>query len=1172
MTWNVNGWTEHNQIVRQSIIEHLCPDILCIGETHLEGTQTISIDNYEFIGHNRQHKHIKAPKIHGGVGMLIKSELYNKFNIFIIDKCMEGILGVKFTHKLIEYSIVVYACYLAPYDSPYGRNQTEYLGHLIAQMYMQSESDQTYICGDFNGRIGELSDTVDGIDMLPRRCALDKTVHGHGEALIGFMQDAKLCVLNGRLNPENDNYTCISTKGASVVDYIMVPHDVYFKCTKFNVYTMADLVDKYNLIPLLGNRCKLPDHSILHTEFCITSTVNETECSEEMIENTNSHDSEFNMYYSKKYRFKNVPDLFMSSESWKSGVIELIDYFVNVRKNQDEIDKGYGEFCKLLLGEMDGYLKYSDASKRVRKRFKNHKPFWNQRLTELWNVVRKEERKYLKFNGPRHIKSQFRQDYISARDNFDKSLRRAEREYNAKIVTDIENVSTENPREFWNFVKRLGPKRSSQIPLKVYDNGMLTCDLKVVLDQWKSETHDLYNKPPENEIDDFYRNIMISKEAREAAMENSEYEENPELNRPLSFDEIEYVVNKLKQNKATGLDNIPNEVLKNHDVMQMLYNLFRKCFEFGIIPSVWLKAIITPIPKSSSKDPYIPLNYRGISLLSCVCKVFSGIINRRVMNYCELADLLVDEQNGFRKNRSCIDHVFTLSSIIRNRISQNQGTFACFIDMQKAFDWVDRDLLFYKLLEYNIDGKLYNCIKALYNHPLSTVKLNSYMTDWFTTESGVRQGDSLSPTAFAIFINDLAKEMKDLNVGVDIDGEKICILLFADDIVILAENETDLQTLLNFVDSWCKNWRMKINIDKTKVVHFRTKRQRKTNQIFYMSNNVIDIVPNYKYLGVIFDEFLDFNAAADTLSGAAGRALGGIISKFKMLKNVGFNSFSKLYHSGVVPVMDYCAGIWGYKNFDSCNRIQQRALRYYLGVHQKAPLLALEGDTGWVNSTIRRHTEMVRFWNRVLGMDSNRLTRKIFEYDYARAHNHNNWSYELKQIFTKYGHANTFVRKVQCDTKSLRCINEDVWKSNWLNQIPNKPKLRRYALFKSEYSTEDYVKSCSHRVKRSLLAQIRFGILPLHIETGRFKATKLEDRKCMICNSNEIEDEFHFTCICKEYSEYRDHMYECIRGKNVMFDNMTEADKFVYIMKYEWQLYSNFLYNSWMKRNRIMYR
>jgi hypothetical protein len=124
--------------------------------------------------------------------------------------------------------------------------------------------------------------------------------------------------------------------------------------------------------------------------------------------------------------------------------------------------------------------------------------------------------------------------------------------------------------------------------------------------------------------------------------------------------------------------------------------------------------------------------------------------------------------------------------------------------MQKAFDWVDRDLTFFKLLEYNIDGKIYNCIKAMYNHPISCIKLNSNVTDWFPTESGVRQGDSLSPTLFAIFINDLAKEMKDLDIGIDIDNGKICILLFADDIVILADDEVKLQMLLEFTNEWCK--------------------------------------------------------------------------------------------------------------------------------------------------------------------------------------------------------------------------------------------------------------------------------------------------------------------------------------------------------------------------------
>ena len=120
--------------------------------------------------------------------------------------------------------------------------------------------------------------------------------------------------------------------------------------------------------------------------------------------------------------------------------------------------------------------------------------------------------------------------------------------------------------------------------------------------------------------------------------------------------------------------------------MLLLYKLYVKCFEFCVLPTVWLKAIIVPVPKSSNKDPYVPLNYRGISLLSCICKVFSAIINRRIMNYCEMLKLLANEQNGFRQGRSCKDHIFTLSSVINNRIAQKKSTFACFIDMQKAFD------------------------------------------------------------------------------------------------------------------------------------------------------------------------------------------------------------------------------------------------------------------------------------------------------------------------------------------------------------------------------------------------------------------------------------------------------------------------------------------------------
>ena len=92
--------------------------------------------------------------------------------------------------------------------------------------------------------------------------------------------------------------------------------------------------------------------------------------------------------------------------------------------------------------------------------------------------------------------------------------------------------------------------------------------------------------------------------------------------------------------------------------------------------------------------------------------------------------------------------------------------------MKKAFDWVDRDLLFYKLLKNNIQGKIYKCISALYSNTLSCVKINGITTPWFQTLSGVKQGDNLSPTLFSLFINDLVKEIKDLECRYQTEGRK----------------------------------------------------------------------------------------------------------------------------------------------------------------------------------------------------------------------------------------------------------------------------------------------------------------------------------------------------------------------------------------------------------------
>ncbi len=156
-------------------------------------------------------------------------------------------------------------------------------------------------------------------------------------------------------------------------------------------------------------------------------------------------------------------------------------------------------------------------------------------------------------------------------------------------------------------------------------------------------------------------------------------------------------------------------------------------------------------------------------------------------------------------------------------MSDGRDTICAFIDMQKDFDWSDHDLWFQKLLKYNINENIYRCIKALYNSSIACIKVNKYVIDWFTIGSGVRQGESQPPTLFGLFINDLIKDVKDLKLGVWIRDELISILAFADNIVIIANTEEELQKMLQCIENQCKIWRLKVITGKTNVLHFQNK-------------------------------------------------------------------------------------------------------------------------------------------------------------------------------------------------------------------------------------------------------------------------------------------------------------------------------------------------------------
>ena len=197
------------------------------------------------------------------------------------------------------------------------------------------------------------------------------------------------------------------------------------------------------------------------------------------------------------------------------------------------------------------------------------------------------------------------------------------------------------------------PNRKTNIPFEIYENDEIYCDLDRVLNKWKK-----------NDFSSLYNPNQAKTIGNEFTMEDSQVEvtnlASGELNKDFSLNEVKTVILNTKNNKACGVDKIPDEVLNFDNIIEILTRLFQLCFDDGTIPQVWLKALIVPIPKSFNNDPRVPLNHWGISILNCICKIYSSVLNDRIRKYPEQNQLLADEQNGFWANRSCMDHIYTV--------------------------------------------------------------------------------------------------------------------------------------------------------------------------------------------------------------------------------------------------------------------------------------------------------------------------------------------------------------------------------------------------------------------------------------------------------------------------------------------------------------------------------
>ena len=223
---------------------------------------------------------------------------------------------------------------------------------------------------------------------------------------------------------------------------------------------------------------------------------------------------------------------------------------------------------------------------------------------------------------------------------------------------------------------------------------------------------------------------------------------------------------------------------------------------------------------------------------------------------------------------STVDNIFVIHGLITHMLNGGKLFYCAFIDFSKAFDYVVRDILWYKLVKLGIRGQILKVIKSMYKNTKSRVKSNNELSDEFTCCLGVRQGECLSPFLFAIYVNDMEDFFYTKGAeGVDITMFKLFLLLYAGDITVFSETAQGLQKGLDILTEYCTKWKLTVNIEKSKIIVFRKGGQLPRNLKFYYDGLELSIVGSFSYLSVVFTPGGSFSLAQNTLSGQAQKAV-----------------------------------------------------------------------------------------------------------------------------------------------------------------------------------------------------------------------------------------------------------------------------------------------------------
>ena len=1155
--WNVNGLHRRGENYcklddKDLIVELTKYDIVGLVETHSMPDETPSLPDFKCFTASRA-PNSNARKPSGGISVYIKKDLAK--GITYNERSGDHAIWLRLkkeafnTHKDIYVGIA----YLPPENSPYSKvNGVDVLDILEEDILLLSAKGNIVLMGDVNGRTGKDLDFIahDSTDYIPigddfpymcdstppHRANQDLVTNERGKGVMDLCVSAGLRILNGRFPGDSlGYYTCHKYNGSSTVDYGIVSESLLSSILFFHVHK---------------NLSSFSDHCRI--SFCLKNM-------------------KVSRASAEKVPMRALPPGFKWDEesigAFQSALCRLdtmkaLNEFTKIPfpENAHGIQTAVDKFHDIVMVAANASLR----TKRLRKqRARPHKEWFGSDLKRLKREVESAGRLLCMYPRDPFIRG----NYHKLLQTYRRTCKAEHRKFKNTMIKTLDNLHESNPRQYWELVNKLTEKSDDKSPV----------DAEVFYKHYMD-----LNKGNET-LNNKQQDIISSLKKLE---DNKVFNQ---LDFKISDKEILLAIKSLKLGKATGLDQISNEMIKagQSAFIAPLCKIFNLILTSGQYPAKWTKGKILPLHKKGDRND--PANFRGITLSSCLGKLFNSILNTRLTTFLEENNLIPIEQIGFKKNHRTFDHLFIVRNLMEKYKKNKKPLYLCFIDFRKAFDTVWHAGLLFKLASAGISSKFYAIIKSMYLNVQLTVQCGNYISPFFYSRSGVRQGDNLSPTLFNLFTSDIPALFEECDAP-EIGRVKLSCLLYADDLIIFSESQSGIQKALSNLERYCDTWLLEVNAEKSKLMCVNA---RSSGDKVMFNGNEIERTSSYIYLGIELNEECKFDNAKNELYKK------GLKVYFKLSKSISpmpkANTMLHLFDHLIKPLLLYGCEIWGIFNLnfrepkptndprlsflhdlktnypiasrrldskDPLEKLHTKICKYILGVNNRAPNLGVYGELGRSPLYIDQINACIKYFYHLEYSRDNKLLQKV--YNSIKTNETSVYKNGLGGFSEKIH--NLFGLKLAADSRSsqhlvknLRSRLRNKFLSYWTDSIhsnfskSNKAggnKLRTYKLFKTQFKREKYLDLPNYS-DRKLLAKLRIGAHRLRIETDRFSGAGYippSDRVCQNCDLDRTEDECHFLVECPAYKEPRNILFESIATRNRFFHSYNTKQKFIWLL------------------------